>query len=74
MIIHPLYFSFSKENGGFEITDFKPPLGRCVLFWRIDNQPPKQRFFLFPLGSKKYVTNYVHAISFFDVSGFALNF
>ena len=28
----------------------KPPQGYCILFWRMNTQPPKQRFFYMPLG------------------------
>ncbi len=34
-----------KENGGRNVI-FKPPLGFYILFWRVNIQPPKQRFFL----------------------------
>jgi hypothetical protein len=45
---------FSKENGGLKFVISKPPLGYCILFWRADNQPPQQRFFLFPVGRMFY--------------------
>jgi len=44
------YSNFSKENGGLKFVISKPPLGYCILFWRADNQPPQQRFFLFTVG------------------------
>ncbi len=46
----PTVISFSKENGGLKFTISKPPLSHCILFGRIISQPPKQRFFIIPLG------------------------
>jgi len=38
---------FQKENGGLKCNISKPPLGYCILFWRVSIQPPKQRFFYY---------------------------
>ena len=36
-----------QRNGGLDFS--KPPSGYCIMSGRMDDQPPKQRFFLFPL-------------------------
>lgn len=35
-----------KENGGLDFS--KPPSGYCIMSGRMDDQPPKQRFFYYP--------------------------
>ncbi|MEG1564598.1 MAG: hypothetical protein RR365_12865 [Bacteroides sp.] len=38
-----------KKNGGFDCHSQNRRLAYFILFWRIDIQPPQQRFFSFPL-------------------------
>ena len=37
----------AKKNGGLDFS--KPPLGYCIMSGRMDDQPPKQRFFYYPV-------------------------
>jgi hypothetical protein len=44
---HTLRFPFfQKKSAALKFVISKPPLGYCILFWRADNQPPQQRFFI----------------------------
>jgi hypothetical protein len=51
----PRYPVFTKGNGGLKLLFQNRRLGLRYFVWRVMNQPPKQRFFLFPLGGKNNV-------------------
>ncbi|MEI3362326.1 MAG: hypothetical protein V8R75_07005 [Oscillospiraceae bacterium] len=49
-LTHPPYSHFSKRKRRLEIAISKPPQGRNISFRRMETQPPKQRFFYYPVG------------------------